>query len=459
MEKDLRTPVGGDNKRPAQNVQIASGTVELKQPSNGAAGREGASPEDAVNRLKRGPSNDGDAGRPGELIELWRVSRSEFDALLTEARAVQERSSKLTQSLMGELQTTIWRMIETALSGFQKEIHERVALEASMMLENLDVEAGARLAARVDQALARAKDHQRLVERNLAGIAAENQKAASTISARAAEEMQSRAATLRAEIESEVQAKVNEIKHNAHEAAGSAREITQTVIDELEKRTGQALVGFESRMAQMEREAVARVQERIDALANSTMSTIAKQVQDAADRHISKFFIQAFRSRLDQLTDVLKRSDTVESEYEGGEPRVRVGESDRATSAIPNLMAGDTGQVIAPLEPESAETETTPHNPIPTRSDPIDRSYASRESSFRQDFELRYGAERSYEEYAPAYRFGYGLAAEPRYQGKDWLSIEPEVKRLWEIRSDGKWDKFKGSIQYAWLSALAAERN
>ena len=461
MEKDSHTPGGRDNERPAKTVQIASGAAEPKKPSNGAASPVGSSSGDAANRLKQRPSNDG-ARRPGDLIELSRASRSEIDGLLAETRGIQERSSKLTQSLMEELQTKVWRMIETALNGFQKEIHERVAVEASMILENLDVEAGARLAARVDQTLAKATEHQRLIERDIAAIAAENQKAASSVSARMAEEMQRRAAILKAEFESEAQAKVDEVKKNALEAAESARETNQTLADEMKKRTGEALIGFESRMAQIELEAIARTEGRIDAIAKSTTSMIAKQVQDAADRHVSKFFIQAFRNRLDQLADAFTEPRAAASEPEIPKTRARVGEFDRAAFTTPERVVGDAGHVILSPEPDTAGdggAETMPASPASAASEPTDWGYASRESSFKKDFESRYGSERSYDEYAPAYRFGYGLAGDPRYQGKDWLSIEPEIKRAWEIRGEGNWEKFKGSIQYAWLSALAAGRN
>jgi general secretion pathway protein A len=80
-------------------------------------------------------------------------------------------------------------------------------------------------------------------------------------------------------------------------------------------------------------------------------------------------------------------------------------------------------------------------------------SYATRESRFRQNFESLYGSERSYAEYEPAYRFGYSLAINPRYIGKDWRAVESDIKHDWEKHGGGRWDKYKGSIQYAWLSA------
>jgi uncharacterized protein (TIGR02271 family) len=55
-----------------------------------------------------------------------------------------------------------------------------------------------------------------------------------------------------------------------------------------------------------------------------------------------------------------------------------------------------------------------------------------------------------YEQYVPAYRYGAELAADPRYQNKEWSAIEPEVRRSWEARQPGSWERFKEAMRYAW---------
>lgn len=72
------------------------------------------------------------------------------------------------------------------------------------------------------------------------------------------------------------------------------------------------------------------------------------------------------------------------------------------------------------------------------------------------DFRKHYGsafANRSgatYERYVPAYRYGYTIAMEQRYRGRDWTVIEPEVRRTWEERHTGTWEQFKDAVRYAW---------
>jgi uncharacterized protein (TIGR02271 family) len=55
-----------------------------------------------------------------------------------------------------------------------------------------------------------------------------------------------------------------------------------------------------------------------------------------------------------------------------------------------------------------------------------------------------------YERWAPGYRYGYELAGDQRYAGRDWTAIEPEARRDWEARHQGTWDEFKDTIRYAW---------
>jgi hypothetical protein len=62
----------------------------------------------------------------------------------------------------------------------------------------------------------------------------------------------------------------------------------------------------------------------------------------------------------------------------------------------------------------------------------------------------RAGREQSYAHEAPADRYGYDLATDPRYAGRDWSAIEAEARRGWEARHQGSWEEFKGAIRYGW---------
>jgi uncharacterized protein (TIGR02271 family) len=75
--------------------------------------------------------------------------------------------------------------------------------------------------------------------------------------------------------------------------------------------------------------------------------------------------------------------------------------------------------------------------------------------TYDADFRSHYttslaGRGHPYERWAPGYRYGYELASDSRYAGRDWTTIEPEARRDWEGRHQGTWDEFKDTIRYAW---------
>jgi uncharacterized protein (TIGR02271 family) len=75
------------------------------------------------------------------------------------------------------------------------------------------------------------------------------------------------------------------------------------------------------------------------------------------------------------------------------------------------------------------------------------------ESDFREHCSRAFGREGlTYEQCAPAYRYGYALGSDrPQGQtGSDWSTVEADARRRWEERNPGTWDRFKSAIRYAW---------
>jgi stress response protein YsnF len=78
--------------------------------------------------------------------------------------------------------------------------------------------------------------------------------------------------------------------------------------------------------------------------------------------------------------------------------------------------------------------------------------FVKMDPDFRNEFQRTYGSRGgTYDEYSPAYRYGFSLFNEQRYKGKEWSTIEPDVRRDWEQRHPGSsWDRFKDAIRYSW---------
>jgi len=83
----------------------------------------------------------------------------------------------------------------------------------------------------------------------------------------------------------------------------------------------------------------------------------------------------------------------------------------------------------------------------PTTAQPV----ADDEAEYHRHFTTAFtNTGDAYENYLPAYRYGAELAADPRYQHKEWSAVEPEVRRSWEARQPGSWERFKDALRYAW---------
>jgi hypothetical protein len=66
----------------------------------------------------------------------------------------------------------------------------------------------------------------------------------------------------------------------------------------------------------------------------------------------------------------------------------------------------------------------------------------------------------AFDEFEPAYHYGWSLGSDNRYRGRAWPEIEPVVRRDWETRyPDGAWERFKNAVKRGWeRTTEAAER-
>lgn len=77
----------------------------------------------------------------------------------------------------------------------------------------------------------------------------------------------------------------------------------------------------------------------------------------------------------------------------------------------------------------------------------------SYDDDFRRDYQTRYASAggTSYEDYAPAYQYGYQAASDPRYQGRSWDEVESDLRTDYGRRyPNSTWERMKQSIRYGW---------
>lgn len=74
------------------------------------------------------------------------------------------------------------------------------------------------------------------------------------------------------------------------------------------------------------------------------------------------------------------------------------------------------------------------------------------DDDFRRDFQTRYAnSGSSYDDYAPAYQYGYQAASDSRYQGRSWDQVESDLRTDYGQRyPNSTWERFKDSVRYGW---------
>src|SRR5215831_11049646 len=111
-----------------------------------------------ISETEDSPRGNSQAVRdPGPLSDFLRASRTELESLRAKSHAIQQESLRNLNASFEELHAKLYQELEVASSTFVNETRRRAQYEASAVLELFDVEANARLSARLDEALAKAR--------------------------------------------------------------------------------------------------------------------------------------------------------------------------------------------------------------------------------------------------------------------------------------------------------------
>ena len=80
------------------------------------------------------------------------------------------------------------------------------------------------------------------------------------------------------------------------------------------------------------------------------------------------------------------------------------------------------------------------------------RSWDDQRDYFRTHHAETVGEPAGYEEYEPAYRYGWDVGSGGRYRARSWNDVEPELRSDWERRypEGGAWDRFKAAVRRGW---------
>jgi hypothetical protein len=79
---------------------------------------------------------------------------------------------------------------------------------------------------------------------------------------------------------------------------------------------------------------------------------------------------------------------------------------------------------------------------------PMWRDYEER---YRSDWENRFGANKSWQDFGGAFRYGWEGGSNPQFKGKNFTDVESDLSRDWPNRYNRWGDSFKGNrAEQAW---------
>ena len=86
----------------------------------------------------------------------------------------------------------------------------------------------------------------------------------------------------------------------------------------------------------------------------------------------------------------------------------------------------------------------------------IENLNAENTTEFRKDWDSRYASSGgSFDDYRPAYEYGYQSASDPRYQGRSWSDVEEDLRTDYmRNHPNSSWDRAKGAVRYGWEKVI-----
>jgi len=242
----------------------------------------------------------------GALVESLRASRSALEGLLAKTHEIHEESWRAVQLLFEDLHLRLCQEHEARAALFEKEIDERGRYQTESLLEQIDVEAEARLAARLDRVMERTKEAERAtgnwidekIEASRAGL--------SEVAEAAKQELERQKAACLGNLQSEAEKRLNELKaEQSRYFVTMAQKSADTLNEHFAKRANDTLDDLQKRLQKLSDEVTSQLEKKIASLTEAAVAQIASEADVIVARETSTHLIEALRKRLDQLANSL----------------------------------------------------------------------------------------------------------------------------------------------------------
>jgi uncharacterized protein (TIGR02271 family) len=86
---------------------------------------------------------------------------------------------------------------------------------------------------------------------------------------------------------------------------------------------------------------------------------------------------------------------------------------------------------------------------------PLQGAARDDDTYYRNDWQQNYASlGGTYDDYAPAYRYGYDMRRDARYQGRNWDDVESSLRSDWDTRygsaGASTWERMKAAVRSGW---------
>jgi hypothetical protein len=245
---------------------------------------------------------------PADLFaEPLRASRLALDELLAKTHDIHEQIWRAVESLLADLHSKLSRECEARLAEFDKELGERGRYQTGILLDQIDLEAESRLAARMDRALDKAHEAERRGSQVLDEKIETSRAAIAEIAGAATRELQSLKASSLEDLQANAKQRLADLKSEYESNLKAAAQKAADALDERQtKQSDTRFQSFQERLKRLADESTGLAESRLKVVTDGAIARAAADIQATITRETSTYLIDALHKRLDQLARSLK---------------------------------------------------------------------------------------------------------------------------------------------------------
>lgn len=131
------------------------------------------------------------------------------------------------------------------------------------------------------------------------------------------------------------------------------------------------------------------------------------------------------------------------------------GSQQRATPAAPDdgsIRKRESPRAGVRVYSHVVETVDSEGNGVREEYVDVQQLRGDEDTYYRNHWNANYASSGdSYDDYAPAYRYGSSMARSDQYRGRQWDNVEGSLRSDWEKSNPGSaWEKFKAAVRHGW---------